>query len=153
MSFKERLIRFMQSRYGADEYARFLNGTGFVSLLIALVFTVIASGLAAGHPVGSVVFRILYWLFYLFGIVLIVYCMMRIFSKNIEKRHAENTRFLYKKKAVQRKWNSLIDRWKNRKVYHYLKCPRCGQSLRVPKNKGKIRITCSKCGEQFIIRS
>ena len=153
MNIKDRLIRFMQGRYGADEFVRFLNGTGFVSLLIALVFTVISSGLAARHPVGSIVFRVLYFVFYIFGIILIVYCMVRMFSKNTAKRHAENTRFLYKKNAIQRKWRNLSDRWKNRKIYHYLKCPKCGQSLRVPKHKGKIRITCSKCGEQFIIQS
>lgn len=153
MYIKDRLIRFMQGRYGADEYVRFLNGAGFISLLIALVFTIISSGLAAKHPVGSIVFRVLYFVFYIFGIVLIVYCMVRMFSRNTDKRHAENTRFLYKKTAIQRKWRILVDRWENRKIYHYLKCPKCGQALRVPKNKGKIRITCSKCGEHFIIHS
>lgn len=143
----------MQGRNGQDEYVRFLNGAGFISLLTALVFTVISSALAAKHPAGSVVFRVLYWIFYLGGIGLMGYSIFRMFSKNTEKRHAENTRFLYRRTSLQRKWSSLKERWKNRKIYHYMKCPKCGQSLRVPKNKGKIKVTCSKCGEQFIIKS
>lgn len=153
MSLKDRLIRFMQGRNGSDEYVRFLNGAGFISLLAALVFTVIASALASNHPAASVVFRVLYWIFYLGGLGLMVYSIFRMFSKNTSKRHTENTRFLYWSNSVRRKWNGLIDQWKNRKVYRYLKCPKCGQSLRVPKNKGKIRVTCSKCREQFIIKS
>ena len=153
MKFRDRLIKFMQGRNGGDEFVRFLNGAGFVSLILALVFTVIASALVEKHPAGSVVFRVLYWIFYLGGIGLMIYCMFRMLSKNTDKRHAENTRFLYWSNTVRRKWNSLIDRWKNRKTYRYLKCPKCGQSLRVPRNKGKIRVTCSKCGEQFIIKT
>ncbi len=30
-----------------------------------------------------------------------------------------------------------------------MKCPKCGITTRVPKGKGKIRITCPKCGEIF----
>ena len=153
MNIKDRLSRLMQGRYGADEYSRFLNGAGFAALLLALVFTVIAAGLSAKHPAGSTVFHVLYFVFYLFGLLLIVYCMFRMFSRNTGKRHAENTRFLYIRNTVEKKWNRLIERWKNRRVYLYLKCPKCGQALRVPKNKGKIRITCSKCGNQFIIHS
>lgn len=37
-----------------------------------------------------------------------------------------------------------------RKVYRFFTCPQCSQKLRVPKNKGKVRITCTKCGHSFI---
>ena len=30
---------------------------------------------------------------------------------------------------------------------------RCGQQLRVPRGRGKISITCPKCGQQFIKKS
>ncbi len=36
------------------------------------------------------------------------------------------------------------------KTHAYFKCPKCSTELRVPKGKGKIRITCPKCGEQFV---
>ena len=153
MKFRDRLMRFMQGRNGADEFARFCNGTGFGVLMTALVFTVISSGLAANHPVGALVFRILYWVFYLGGLGLFGYSLFRTFSRSVYKRQAENTRFLYQKNRLRRKWEGWKDRWKNRKDYRYIRCPKCRQQLRVPKNKGKIRVTCSKCGEKFIIKT
>ena len=38
-------------------------------------------------------------------------------------------------------------------VYSYFRCPQCGQQLRVPRGRGKISITCPKCGHQFIKKS
>ena len=35
------------------------------------------------------------------------------------------------------------------KDHKYFFCPKCGQSVRVPKGAGKIRFTCPKCGEKF----
>lgn len=35
------------------------------------------------------------------------------------------------------------------KDHKYYACPKCGQTVRVPKGAGKIRVTCPKCGEKF----
>ena len=32
----------------------------------------------------------------------------------------------------------------------HFRCPKCHQKVRVPRGKGKIQITCPKCGEKFI---
>ncbi len=153
MKFRDRLYRFMQGRNGADEFARFANGAGLISLLIALVFTVLSAGLASRSDAASLVFRILYWVFYFCGMGLFVYSIYRSLSRNVYKRQAENTRFLYRKNQFRRKWEGLKQRWKDRKTYQYFKCPKCRQKMRAPKNKGKIRVTCSKCGEKFIIKT
>ena len=42
-------------------------------------------------------------------------------------------------------WMRLRDR-NNR----YFRCPSCGQTVRVPKHRGKLCIRCPKCGEKFI---
>ncbi len=34
--------------------------------------------------------------------------------------------------------------------YNFFTCPRCRAALRVPKGKGRIKITCPKCGEKFL---
>jgi glutaredoxin len=44
------------------------------------------------------------------------------------------------------KIESLID-------YKVIDCPNCKTRLRVPKDKGKIKITCPKCSNSFIVKS
>ena len=34
-------------------------------------------------------------------------------------------------------------------IYCYYYCPNCKQQVRVPAGKGKVRITCPRCGEKF----
>ena len=42
----------------------------------------------------------------------------------------------------------MIDRVKDRRNRYFL-CPRCRQTVRVPRGKGRILITCPKCKEKF----
>lgn len=44
------------------------------------------------------------------------------------------------------KVESLID-------YKVVKCPNCGSKLRIPKEKGKIKVTCPKCSNSFLVNS
>ena len=53
----------------------------------------------------------------------------------------------------QRKFRSLKEQWANRKLYHYYRCPQCRQKLRVPRGRGRIQISCPRCGTQFIKKS
>ena len=150
MKFKERMYRFMQGRNGADAYGRFLNIVGFVCLMLALLFTVLSRGFVGKSETAALVFLILYLVFYAVGVALMVYTLFRMFSRKVGKRQAENTRFLYRQNRLKRKWSGLKQQWKERKTHRYFRCPKCKQKLRAPKGKGKIRITCSKCGEKFI---
>ena len=34
-----------------------------------------------------------------------------------------------------------------------LKCPKCGQRVRVPRHKGKLLVSCPKCHTKFDARS
>lgn len=144
------MYRFMQGRNGADAYCRFLNTAGFVCLMAALLFTVLSRGFIGKNADASLVFLILYLVFYVVGIALMVYTMFRMFSRKVGKRQAENTRFLYQQNRLKRKWNGMKQQWKERKTHRYFRCPKCRLKLRAPKGKGKIRITCSRCGEKFI---
>lgn len=65
--------------------------------------------------------------------------IFRIFSRNISKRYRENQRF-----------TQMFQRLKGRKDHRYFKCPHCKTRVRVPRGKGKIRITCPSCRETFI---
>ena len=57
------------------------------------------------------------------------------------------------KDRITGKANGLKDQWANRKLYHYYRCPQCRQKLRVPRGRGRIQISCPRCGTQFIKKS
>ncbi len=44
-----------------------------------------------------------------------------------------------------------LDRAKIERLMNYsvISCPKCDTKLRVPKNKGKIKVTCPKCSNEF----
>lgn len=69
--------------------------------------------------------------------IIMIWIISRCFSRQTYRRYEENTRFL-----------RLLDR-----KHRYYSCPRCHQTVRVPRGKGKISITCPKCREKFTKRS
>lgn len=134
---KEKLIRFMQGRNGADTLSKVLLAAGLIVVFLSAFLT--------GKVVGM--------FFYVLGWVLIIYCYFRMFSRNISKRYAENQAFLAKVYGIRNFFRSQKGLWKQRKVYHIYKCPGCGQKIRIPKGKGKVEIRCPKCGTTFIKKS
>lgn len=46
-----------------------------------------------------------------------------------------------------------LDKYKIEQLLDYTveACPSCAQRTRVPKGKGKIKVTCKKCNEVFVI--
>lgn len=122
--------RLMFGRYGVDS----LNGA-LMALCLALV--VLARLLRVG------------WLD-LAALALLVLCYFRALSRNHAARRRENQKF-YELTQPARKWfGGLRQRFRDRKTHRYYSCPSCGTTLRVPKGRGKINITCPKCRAQFI---
>lgn len=121
---------FMQDRTGVDHLSLALL---IVSLIVSLI----------GNLLGWS------WLAWssLIPLVLFYY---RSFSKNKLKRHQENVLFLKYWYPIQTKWMNQYRMLKAKHQYRYFKCKECGQSLRVPRKKGKIEITCPKCRHTFI---
>lgn len=121
---------WMQGRYGTDELSQFLN----VITLILLI--------AACFPKISFLF--------IPALVIWIWVLIRSFSKNIEKRRKERAVYLRFTGRIKG-WFSLRKRmWRERKTYSYCKCSQCKTRLRVPKGKGKIKITCPKCHAETI---
>lgn len=114
--------RFMQGRYGTDKLNTLILGIGLFLCLLSMFM-----------PQGLLVL-ILTSLSYVFMLIAIFRCL----SRNTYKRYQENRRYL-----------ALVGRLKDRD-HRYYNCPKCKQSVRVPKGKGKIAITCPKCRERFI---
>ena len=92
-------------------------------------------------------------LFTYLGAALLIFCYYRTFSRNISKRTEENYKFYTLKDRVDNKFKGWKEQWANRKVYHYYRCPQCRQKLRVPRGRGRIQISCPRCGTQFIKKS
>ena len=130
---REKLRQFMIGRYGTDGLNQFLSIASLVLLLIAIISRVS--------------------LFTYLGAALLIFCYYRTFSRNISKRTEENYKFYTLKDRVDNKFKGLKDQWDNRRLYHYYRCPQCRQKLRVPRGRGRIQISCPRCGTQFIKKS
>ena len=154
MRFRNRLYQFMQGRNGADALSKFLNRVGFGCVLAAILCSVLTYAFANhGMQTAAIVFRVLYFILYIGSLLLFIWCYFRIFSRNVSKRQAENTRYLYRCQRIKRFFDGKKQEWKDRKTYRYFKCPQCGQKMRAPRKKGKIRVTCSKCKNVFITKT
>lgn len=132
-----KLRQWMYGRYGNDELSL---GMWIVSLVL-LVVSGVLSALAKTEVLVYVAFggRML-------SIILLIWMMFRMFSRNIAKRRAENYKYL----TFLRRIKGIFRRRPDAKTHRYFKCPGCGQTVRVPRNKGKINITCPKCGTRFM---
>ena len=128
--------RFMSGRYGGDAFSNFLSLTALVVVVLGLF-------------VPGLFGMLLGWL----GWAALIYSYYRIFSRNIPKRAAENRWFLAQRYAVQQRFATPRTRFAQRKVSRYFRRPRCRQQLRVPRGRGRISITCPKCGTSFIKKS
>ena len=128
---KNYLINFMRGRYGIDQ----MSQTLFIAALILILF--------AGFTQN--------FLFEMIGIALFAYADYRALSKNIPARRAENARYQEMVRNIKEK----IHPTGADKTHRFYICPNksCGQKIRVPKGKGKIEITCPKCGQKFVKRT
>lgn len=118
----EGLQRFMAGRYGTDKLNMVILGLGLVLCIISMFVDFAPVNLAL--TLGS--YGLMFW------------AIFRSFSRDTYRRYQENRKFL-----------QFFDRIKDRD-HRYFDCPRCRQTTRVPRGKGKIAITCPKCKERFI---
>ena len=134
MRFREKMAQFMYGRYGYDQLSFFL--------LISSLVMMVLSRLLGGIP-------FLGFVLWLGQILAIAFCLVRVLSRNVYKRQKENAWYLKKSRAFSRWFRSAKDRWQQRKDYKFFRCPSCHSLLRVPKGKGKLLLTCRKCGNRF----
>ena len=80
-----------------------------------------------------------------------VYLLFRMFSRNLEKRRAENAKFMQwwgpKQSALRGAKARRAD-----KEHKYVKCS-CGAYCRVPRSVGMVELTCPKCGKKRIVKT
>lgn len=143
--FLYRIAEFMRGRRGWDQFGFFLMIASFIIEI-------------AGNILRM---RLVYYI----GLALFFYCIFRIFSKNLYKREQENVRFMQivyrfrnRRDIRQQKKDgtytySESERRRNGSagstVYAYYYCPSCRQQVRIPAGKGRVSVTCPRCGEKF----
>ena len=130
---REKFMRFMQGRYGADNLCRLLSGVSMAFLVISLF---------SSHRA---------W--FLLAVLVLACNYFRMFSRNIPARYAENQKYLALTAGLRRRLAGEQRRLAQRKTHHIYKCPSCGQKIRVPRGHGKIEIRCPKCSATFVKRS
>jgi len=118
---------FMRGRYGIDAIS-------IIAMLLALLLT-----------------RFNY--VWILGSALLGYAIFRIMSKAVDKRYREKQKFDNLIKPLAIKLNNFSSRLQQRKTHTIVRCKKCKKSLRLPKNKGKIKVSCPVCGLEFIMKT
>jgi len=120
----------MIGRYGPDH----LN----IALIVTSLVLSLLNGIIGFAPV-------LYMSYVVF-----VLAIFRMLSRNIPRRRAENDRFIRYWWPVRTKIGRAVANIRHGKTHRFIRCYGCGNTLRVPKGKGRLQITCPRCGERFI---
>ena len=122
------LAAFMLGRNGVDHLNKLLFRTAAVIAALNLLLL---------RQIGSVPFLIA------------GYALFRTLSRNLPMRQAENVLVLEKCRRVKAILSGAVQRAKQRRDYRLFSCPGCRSYLRVPRGKGRIQVTCPRCGHRF----
>lgn len=134
MRLRERWIRFMQGRYGADElyYCLFLS---------SIVFSVVS--LFFGR------FPYIYAVLYFASGGLLFWTLFRFFSRNITKRRIENQKYLRFRERWRSRFRLLKNSFREGKTHVFRRCKKCKATLRLPRKRGRHTVKCPCCQERF----
>ena len=126
---RQGLQKLMVGRRGADELS--------LALLIAGIVLSMLSSILRFSPL------------YLLSLVAYGFAIFRMFSRNVEKRYAENVKYLTWWRSFSSSARQFFNRLKNMRKYRYFKCPECNARLRLPRKVGEVTVTCGKCHHSF----
>lgn len=129
------LSRFMYGRNGVDALSWALFG---LELLLSIIGSLVR--VQAASPA-----------LYFATTVLMFVILLRMLSRNLTQRRAENARFL---SWVSPALNNMRGAQARRAdtAHKYARCS-CGAWCRVPRGVGKVELTCPKCGRKKIIKA
>ncbi len=126
---REKIARFMQGRYGNDRLGQVMLTAALVCVALSL-FRI---------PFISTV-----------GLAVLILAYYRMFSRQIARRAAENRKYMQFEGKLRAKLQKKRQALAQRKTHRIYKCPGCKQKIRVPRNRGRIAISCRKCGTEFV---
>ena len=120
-----RFRNFMMGRYGTDKLNMVILSAGLAACLV--------SAFVNNSKIDLLLTAVSYGL--------MIWAISRTLSRNTYKRYQENRKYL-----------GFLERLKDRD-HRYYACPKCKQSVRIPRGKGKVAIICPRCRERFIRKS
>lgn len=130
--FKYKLMNFMQGRYGADDFHKFL----MIAFIIIWILNIIIKNTILNY----------------LGLIIAIFSIYRMFSRNIFKRQKENMKYLKIKEKLKNKYQLLKRKWNDRNTHIYRKCPNCKSNIRLPKKKGTHTCACPCCKNEFKVK-
>jgi len=122
----------MYGRYGNDQ----LNNALLIFYLIIAVVNAIIPNLALSVLMFAVIITVI----------------VRMMSRNIYRRRAENQKFLKVWNPIKSFFKFQRDKFRDRKTHVYRKCPDCKAILRLPRKPGAHTVVCPKCKKRFDVK-
>lgn len=131
---KDKIKNYLQKVYGVDFLSK-------IMIVVALILSLI--NLKFKNRVIEVITMIL----------IVYFGIFRVFSVNKYQRMIENQKFSKAVKPMTDFFEKYKIRASNSKDKKYIKCPNCKKEMKIPRNKGKIKVTCPHCGHKFVKKS
>lgn len=148
--FRDKMYRFMYGRYGTDELYTFIS----VFVLVLLVIEWVLGIFISGYTIGAIVL----FMITVLNLALLIWSVVRCFSRKIEKRKRQNMAFLRARRAVVRVLTFNVSRKTSRGHrdgggYIFRDCTKCSCTVRLPYKVGKNAVVCPKCSHRFYVKA
>ena len=149
--FRNALYRFMYGRNGGDRLGLVTIWTAIVIDVDALSWALVVLEVVLSLLSAFIHVRGVSQALYFVSTALMFVVLLRIFSRDLARRQAENAKFLTwwtpKANAIRGAKARRAD-----KAHKYVRCS-CGAYCRVPRNIGKVELTCPKCGKKKVVKT
>jgi len=130
MKWQNKIIKFMQGRYGPDDLYKFLFGLYIITCVINIFLK---------NQILDII-----------GLIIVFITFYRVFSKNIYKRNKENREYLKFKNKIIKPLKNIKRNIKD-KEHIYKKCSKCKTTLKlpIPYDRGIKHTKCPKCKKRL----
>lgn len=132
MNLRQKFFQFMYGRYGVDKLTYTLMFV-YLTLVIVNVFL--------HNPIITIA-----------GLLLFVYIIFRMFSRQTYKRSNENQKFMRTINKLTCYFKFNFTRLKHIRKKVYCKCPNCKAVIRLPRKRGRHIVSCPKCHTDFPLK-
>ena len=131
---QEQITQFFRGRYGIDNLNRFIF---VVTCIVTFLRWFFSQNI---------------WLLSAYTILLIIF-LYRMFSKNYMQRYRENATYMNLQNPIVKNFKFVGHFVRDFPKFKYLKCQNCRTTIRIPRGKKTIMVTCPKCNNTFKAKS